>query len=597
MKWFPLVLAVLVLQAAAVSLSPNSGRPGDPFSVMGNGFVPNDRVRILWDGSNLGKPAKVDADGSFAYSSTVPSGASPGRHTLTAQGRDSGTISATFTVESASTSTTTTATTTSAIQTTTTSTTRGTTTTAARSSASPSASDTEAPPTTTTSATVAVVGAPEVSTPPTSTRATSTIERRDPEPSGGAGGFLSLLAVLAGLVAGVVAWVWHRGDSDHDPGKATAEPAPSVTVAAPPRPTPPVNGEAAGWTRREMQLRPAGVVNGLTEFLDGLLAFGAETQTNDEEPGRATLWRRGGTEWVCGATLVTGVVEFGVPWGGGLLLLGSERGPDAFSASAWWSVDGERWDRLTSPDDPALRGVSFDGVAVGEAAVVAYGRGQDGPGIWTSGDATTWRQSPLRGVIDLVSAVPGGFVTFGHHPDQRRPIVASSQDGVSWDTLPAERLFAFEGVSMASLAMFDGGLVAAGTDRLRGSATVWVSDNGTHWLRTPFRAQPGTSIEHLCVVEGHLVAVGSDMGPQRTGRPGAVATWVSSDAVTWERLESEDLFDNALARSVIHAGGSLIILGSLVAGYESPWPDHIPVIWTTEHSVVAVGSEAALVNP
>ena len=600
MRWFPLVLAVLLLQAAAISLSPHSGRPGDPFIVTGNGFVPNDRVRILWDGSNLGRPAKVDPDGSFTYSGAVPTGASPGSHTLTAQGRDSGIISAAFTVESASTSTTT-ATTTTTIQTTTNSNTGAPTTTAARSSAAPSTSEIVPPPTTTpttiTTTTVAVVGAPEVSTAPTAAGATSNIARRDTEPSHGAGGFLSLLAVLAALVGGVTVWVWHRGESDDDPDKLIAEPPLSKKVSAPPRPAPSVSGEAAGWTRREMQLRPAGEVNGLIDFLDGLLAFGAETGADPEEPGRAALWRSHGTEWTGQTTLVAGAVEFGVSWGKGLLLLGSQRGPDGYSACTWWSVDGQQWDRLTSPGDPTLRGVAFDGIAVGDATLVTYGRGHDGPGIWTSRDATTWRQSPLRGVIDLVSAVPGGFVTFGHHPDKRRPIVATSDDGVSWDTLPAEALFAFEGISMAALATFDGGLVAAGTDRLRGSATVWVSDTGTQWLRAPFEAQPGTSIEHLRVVEGRLVAVGSDMGPQRTGRPGAVPIWVSSDAVTWERLESGDLFDNALARSVISAGDSLIIFGTLVAGYESPWPDHIPVIWTREGSVVPVGSEATLVNP
>ncbi len=101
MPFLRAVVVAILLQiaaSAAISLSPGSGQPGSSFVVSGGGFVPGDRVRVLWDGSNLGGNTQVDASGNFTYSGTIPSGASPGAHTVEAKGRDSGSSYAGFEV-------------------------------------------------------------------------------------------------------------------------------------------------------------------------------------------------------------------------------------------------------------------------------------------------------------------------------------------------------------------------------------------------------------------------------------------------------------------------------------------------------------------
>jgi hypothetical protein len=298
------------------------------------------------------------------------------------------------------------------------------------------------------------------------------------------------------------------------------------------------------------------------------------------------VWRHADRRWIPDAELGPGILELATPWRQGLLLIGTVHRPDGYNAAAWWSDDGSGWRPLTEPGDPVLEGVTFDGLATGHEPLVAYGRGRHDSGVWISPDGSAWQRSSLHGIIDLVASVPSGFVAFGRHPERRQPLVALSPDGAAWQSLPTEALFAFEGVSMATLVSFEGGLVAAGTDKMRASATVWVSDDGAGWLRAPFETQPGTSIEHLIVAHRRLLAVGSDAGAHRTGRPGAVAVWESTDAVNWERLPSPELFANAAARSVHVVGGSVVILGTLVAGYESPWPEAIPVTWSWEQSQV-----------
>ena len=212
-----------------------------------------------------------------------------------------------------------------------------------------------------------------------------------------------------------------------------------------------------------------------------------------------------------------------------------------------------------------------------------------------SGDGATWDAVPLEGRIDLVSATPDGFIAFGRQLDERRPLVATSRDGMSWSEQRHD-LFAIEGVSMASLVPFDGGLVVAGIDWMRRGATVWVSDDGSRWIRTPFESDPGTSIDKLLVAGDRLFAVGADEGRQRTRRPAAIAMWESPDAVAWERVGSSDLFATATASSVASVGRSIMIWGTLVPGHGSAWPEPESVVWVRDASPARKNEEPALIS-
>jgi Kelch motif/IPT/TIG domain len=81
--------------------SPASGPPGQQVTVAGRGFYAHEGVTLTWDGGPVLGRAVTSASGTFTAKLTIPP-ASPGRHTLTAEGRRSfASATATFTVTAA----------------------------------------------------------------------------------------------------------------------------------------------------------------------------------------------------------------------------------------------------------------------------------------------------------------------------------------------------------------------------------------------------------------------------------------------------------------------------------------------------------------
>jgi len=598
------VVAVILMQAAAtISVSPSSGEPGTGMVVAGSGFVPDDRVRVLWDGANLGGTVKVAADGTFTYSAGVPAGATPGAHTIEARGGpDKARATATFTVLAPATTTTTTSTTTTTTTTTTTVATTAPSTTAApktTTTAAPTGATTTVTATTPTEATAASID--PVSTTTTQSGASEDIAANtDTEDEAGMGvaGFLAMIVAIAVAIGGGTLYMWKRSEEApaHDivvEKTGTTGPEPQRSIA--PIIEVEVEGEEAGWARHQILLEPPGHIEGIIGLAGVFLGFGATTE--HEGVGKASVWRsRDGIRWESIATLEDGRTDLGIPWRGGLLVLGYKVLDRHRSACCWWSGDGARWEQLTQADDPILAGITFDGAAVVDDVLVVHGRGPRGAGAWVSRDGRSWEPSSLRGAIDLVAAVPGGLVAFGRDAQERRPIVARSLDGVAWQELPPDSVFVFEAIGIASLVPFGGGLVAAGTDKMKGAATVWISEDGARWHRTPLEPDPGTSIEHLLVVDERLVAVGTDSGRRRTGKPGSVAIWESRDGVSWERLNVSQLFATATATAVAAVKDTILIGGNMVAGHGSPWPEPTPVAWILDAARVPVSSEPVLAS-
>jgi hypothetical protein len=68
----------------ALSVSPDSGAPGNIVAVLGSGFGKRESIQLAWDGDPAGMPAVIaNAKGSFKARITVPN-ASPGQHTIDA---------------------------------------------------------------------------------------------------------------------------------------------------------------------------------------------------------------------------------------------------------------------------------------------------------------------------------------------------------------------------------------------------------------------------------------------------------------------------------------------------------------------------------
>jgi hypothetical protein len=606
MKWVSLLAVLLAVQAVPViSVSPDSGQPGAEFTVAGSEFTPDTRVKVLWDGTNLGGTVKVASDGSFRHRGIVPDGAASGSHSIQAVAVGGGTERATTTFLVAAipgpTTTTQAPTTTQASTTTspTTPTTLGagapvTTATAVEEvPASPTGaqgevtsgsegSETSQPrPGASTTGSFDAEGPTEASL-ASSARQEAETDRQSAEPraNSGAGplGLLVLLVVVAG--GGVAAYLlWGRSRTrpsvDEVDAESQIEPAGQVFLLPGD-----IEDRAGEWSRHMTDLEPPGEFASVVPTSAGWVGLG--WTTGGEGSGEAAVWRStDGITWMGASRFGRSGALLAAPWQSGLLVTVSQQHDPGVSTMCWFTEDGHDWEPLSQTSEESLEGVSFEGVAAIEEALVGWGRGPKGPGLWFTRDASDWEESSLQGEFDLIAPTDGErgeLLAFGRDPKSRRPLVASSRDGVSWSDLGGENRAAFDGTSAASLVSFQGGKVLVGSDLIRGIGAVWVSDDGRGWYRVPFDPPPGTSLQYVSKVDDRLFALGSNTTRRRAGR-GTAILWESRDAVTWERVAASELFSNAVASCVSATDSSVRIWGMLFHDQRESEAKPIPVTW------------------
>lgn len=594
---FALVLAAVA--GPEISVTPVSGEPGATFTVKGIDFDPGNRVKIVWDGANLGGTVKVGADGTFVYSGTVPQDASLGTHTIGAVTVGGGRSDArtTYTVITAITTTTQPITTTTTQGTTTT--TQGTTATSSGQAPVTTTASSDKPATTPAPASEAQspepVGTDEADETGAALPVPSTVAplaeqaeagsgtvdgavTESPQPDEGSSGiglagFVVMLLVV-GAGAASLFFLWGRRRGEEDDGQT---PRPSDRAEALPPPLPPLSTSDSGeWTRRTLEIPPDVELASVTQVDSGFVGLGWNTR--EEGPAYAAVWHSAdGVEWHFSSSLGSVAGLLAIPWRSGTLVTASDRTDPQRSPSSWYSADGKDWERLAGGNDESLSGVSFEGGVSTHEVVVAWGRGPDGPGLWQSRDGSEWTRSELAQEVDLIVYAEGELIGFGKEQDSKRSFVARSADGTSWSKSGDGARSAFEGVSPASLVSFQGGMVMAGSDLMRGIGAVLVSDDGQGWYRVPFQPADGTSIEHLAVCEDRLLAVGADTR-RRRGGTGTLVVWESVDAVDWKRVDSVDLLSDAVGHSVTSADGSVRIWGAVFAGQDVDSPP-VAVHW------------------
>lgn len=615
MQWLSIVMVLLALQAPVLTVSPESGQPATEFVVSGSGFEPGERVKIFWDGVNQGGTVRVDADGMFRYSGVVPDGASLGAHTIEANAIGGGANRAqtSFTVTSASTTTSSTVTsTTSSTVTSTTSpsvtstTSSGTTTPTSAAAATASTTADVAKPeanpvsspvadafgSTVTDGGVSPVGEPSqssgegpVGTSAVTPSSTSTSVADDSEETGDAtpveesGGFAGLVIVLTVLssVAGVTFFLWGRSrrSEERAADRLPAEEAPALRPVS----AADVDARDGEWVRRMMDLSPEGEITALVTSSVGLIGLGRALDTRAGREEAAVWTSDDGVVWRGAGTLGTYGALVAVPWLGGMMVTISDEVGGHMRTSCWRSGDGESWEQLTDPSGVSLAGVSLEGGTALDGIVVAWGRTRDAPGVWFTEDGVDWHRSELLGDFDLIARDGDALLAFGRDLAERRPLVARSVEGTSWDELEdRQSRTVFTGASVAALEPFQGGMVVAGTDVTRGSGAVWVSDDWTRWHRVPFEPGPGTSIDRLFSAGDRLIATGTDSGRSRGGR-GTPIIWESYDAVSWQQVALPEILSDAVVDSISLQDDSMLICGTLPD--ERDGADHasIPVSW------------------
>ncbi len=250
-------------------------------------------------------------------------------------------------------------------------------------------------------------------------------------------------------------------------------------------------------------------------------------------------------------------------WSGGFIAVGS----DGSSTPVWTSADGAHWEPLlfNTPTTfwPGLQIVGMAEVHGGLVALTllsgSYDCGNAGacpaysPSLplmaWTSPDGRSW--TPHGGPDlrlpaqwdgpPLLAAGPAGLVAVSPLPPTH---VATTVDGVHWQTLPAAALPA--GFWIKDIVGTASGFTAVGAlpvDTEHDRAVAFGSTGGATWTG-PYSldmatasafilASTGPSWGATALVAGHdgLVAVGTTFST-----PGATLWWQSADGYAWRAL-------------------------------------------------------------
>ncbi len=397
--------------------------------------------------------------------------------------------------------------------------------------------------------------------------ASAQIDVRPPAPSSNLVPILFLLAAL-----GAVGWWWwtQRRSTGADP-----EPAEGPVVEA----TEPMPTRLEPQTSDVFSVAPvsAGTLDNLA-VLDQSLWATAQVEFDGIGHAMILMPSGGGQDFDVVSDLGPGHIDAVTVSRRDAVAIGSrfafgDRGMTP-SPTMWHSNDLRSWMAIGLSGE-AFDEASFDGVVGIGDTLVAYGRNASGPTLW-SGSDSGWSARRMPGPIDTVASTQHGGLLFGRNSEQHIGIVLMSADGQEWSANSHPSTALFGSSTVLSVVGFQGGLVAAGYDNLKGSGAVWVSDDGTQWHRSPMEFPDETGIEHLTVAEGVLVAVGSIRATASGARRARVGVWTSTDAVEWQEADDGGLAVDGRVNSIEFQGPSVFIAGSRATEAEAT-PS--PVVW------------------
>ena len=384
----------------------------------------------------------------------------------------------------------------------------------------------------------------------------------------------NLLAVLVLLVgAGAAGWWWWV--QRQRPAATAAEPVEESPLEAESR----VPARVEPKTSDVFSVAPvtAGALDTISKLGDTLWAT---SQIEFDGVGHAMVLTASGSgqEWDVIADLGPGHIDAVAVSERDAVAIGSRFVFDELGmgrrATMWHSNDLQSWMAIGLPG-ASFADASFDGIVGVEETLVVYGRNANGPSLWWGSDSG-WNARQMPGPIDVVTATGHGAFLFGRNSEQRQGIVLSSADGQRWGTNTHPSTALFGSSTVLSVVDFQGGLVAGGYDNLRGSAAVWVSDDGEQWHRSPMEFPDDTGIEHLVVADGVLVAIGSVRASASGARRARVGVWTSIDAVEWAMADDDGLAVDGKVNSIEYQYPSVYIAGSRLLEAEGT---PAPVVW------------------
>lgn len=404
------------------------------------------------------------------------------------------------------------------------------------------------------------------------------IDVRAEAPSGG--WFFPVLLLLAAL-AGVGYWWWNyglparlAGDDETEDQDVPVEAPEAVSEAQP---------IADALSTDLMAVYPVkGIKPDVIETLSAYEGTVFGTVRSEFEGADHALVVRSldqGQSWDVVADLGPGYVGAIAVSGSDAVAFGSRFVPEEHGlvrkATMWHSNDLKTWVSVNLAGD-GFKDAGFDGVAAIGDVLVAYGRNHEGPCMWTGSDHG-WKTRRMPGPIDsLVETAKGGYL-FGRDPERRAGVVLHSRDGSDWEQVDHPSAVMFDTATVLSVADFQGGVVAAGFDNLRGVAAVWVSDDAQHWHRSPMDFDDQTGIERLVVVGDQLVAVGTTRAKAHASRASDIAIWTSPDAVSWSSVDDGGLGASSRMNGAVATEAGVLISGERLMDASA---SGAPVIWS-----------------
>jgi serine/threonine-protein kinase len=219
-----------------------------------------------------------------------------------------------------------------------------------------------------------------------------------------------------------------------------------------------------------------------------------------------------------------------------------------FDVAIWYSPDGRQWVRAIFNSEPGnMAAVGYEGnnfVAVG---TVLRRPGDHDGAVWTSTDGVVWDREPGSvfvgpGDQEIHRLFHWGSRLWAVGFDSRtgtRDAAVWEFDGTNWSPKPFAAFGGPGDQEMWGATPFGAGAVAVGSDGSGNGtdAAVWIADRTGQWHSVdPSQfAEPGVQVmKTVVVVDGQLVAMGSDNGPGSNGADAAV--WTSGDGSTWTRV-------------------------------------------------------------
>ena len=244
----------------------------------------------------------------------------------------------------------------------------------------------------------------------------------------------------------------------------------------------------------------------------------------------------------------------------GLVAVGTEKiGYPNEEAAVWTSVDSTDWERL--PLDPSVFGTSgrLGFIVAGGSGFVIAGEVDGAPGIWTSGDGSTWAReifpADAETFTGLVASdgllVAEGFVI---GEDLNFTGIWTSNDGSTWSRV-SEVASGGNPIVAAGPIIVVLGKVCEWVDLAQGIAscepTVWTSPDGEDWDRhEPSGEMPW---DDQGPIQGLVAAWFGD----RLIALGSTGAWASIDGIDWTRLpEATEVFTGVVAVST--EGGEIL---------------------------------------